>query len=723
MSVNSKVSNIVWRLIDRYHIVWLLLLIFLLATFCRAQSSQAPANMPPPAILPGASASNLVSPDFTRMLIIDTMNPALHSAAGIRSLVQTARLSGFDTIVVQVRSNGDAYYKSSLVPPGKDVDPSTNPDPLDTVIREAKSADRPMKVYALFTVLRVWKNSLGTPPQGHVGAQNAKWITMTVDNKNLAGNDELWLDCGIPAVQDHLASVVSELLKNYPLDGIVFDRLRAPGNAMEFGYAPEAVAKYNETSGGIGAPNPTDPKWIEWRRDQLTVLLSKLYDTAKQTRHECRVGVMAGTGGAAPVTPDAWRIQSEPYVRQLQDWVLWCERGLVDDCILSNLKPINALADYIGWTRFAVANRGRSRMVIAVASWLNRPQQVAAMMLAPIFEQNAGGVALYCSDALQDNGMNVLCRQIFNPTFVSSIAAEVTQNLSMLSSTGNPSFLDNIISIANFGDANKYFSINMSPSSTAQQLLGEALQDNPPTANDDVLDLSMNVPPPTQLPLPDVKTQLPGSSQPSDLDVSSLPKLPEINELGQIEMPTLPDSDPVASMLDINGSFAADVLPSDVPIGTRVSVPGVNSSMTNFYGIPMKDDEDVYTTPQFEAPKIKKPEDLGAYTETGVPAPDVLPMGRSRAIDASAGFKSYIDKPLQNISSRVPDPNIVRSAETIRLKSGRQFSGKVINRGRDVWTIKLLNGSEISVRTSQISTSDHSKTGSKTITPPPNVKN
>src|SRR4029079_6535826 len=60
------------------------------------------------------------------------------SAASIASLVDSASASGFNTLLVQVRGRGDAYFANSIAPraaalTGQPVDF----DPLDVVLRRA----------------------------------------------------------------------------------------------------------------------------------------------------------------------------------------------------------------------------------------------------------------------------------------------------------------------------------------------------------------------------------------------------------------------------------------------------------------------------------------------------------------------------------------------------------------------------------------------------------
>src|SRR5262245_23607693 len=87
--------------------------------------------------LPSVSAAP--ARDETRALWV--LRSSLTSAASIASLVKTAKEQGFNTLLVQVRGRGDAYYASALEPRAADLarQPSSF-DPLAALVDEARAA-------------------------------------------------------------------------------------------------------------------------------------------------------------------------------------------------------------------------------------------------------------------------------------------------------------------------------------------------------------------------------------------------------------------------------------------------------------------------------------------------------------------------------------------------------------------------------------------------------
>ena len=81
-----------------------------------------------------------VSPDAPEIRALWVTRSSLTSPASIASFVKAAADHGFNTLLVQVRGRGDAYYASALEP--RPADLAKQPaafDPLATVLADAKA--------------------------------------------------------------------------------------------------------------------------------------------------------------------------------------------------------------------------------------------------------------------------------------------------------------------------------------------------------------------------------------------------------------------------------------------------------------------------------------------------------------------------------------------------------------------------------------------------------
>lgn len=376
------------------------------------------ASLPPPAALPGSTvnalsgtgASNLSRPDFVKAIWVDAQGPALHSAETIKKLVADCREAGFDTIYAQVRANGDALYSTTLVPRQQNL--PGNLDPLKTLLEEAKAGSKPLKVHALLVTYRVW-SSIGEPGADHVAKQHPDWVTLAEDGSKSMENGETWLDPGNVAVQDHLALIATDLVKNYAVDGVQLDRIRYPeldlkkypNGRLGTGYNQAALDRFNQEKGKTGRPAPTDADWVNWRRDQVSETVRKIREAVRAIRPNAEISVGAVTFGPPPNGREEYISKSTPYTSVLEDWVGWGEKGLVDSNVIMNFKRAeDRTTDFEGWQDFALNNKGKAKVVIGVGGWLNDPRYTVAQMLLPIFQPKADGVALYgYNDTYKDN--------------------------------------------------------------------------------------------------------------------------------------------------------------------------------------------------------------------------------------------------------------------------------------------------------------------------------
>ena len=358
-------------------------LLVALATFTlplAAQQDQPPSladTLPPPLPLDAsgkpvaAPKSNLERADFARAIYVDAVGNTLKADVSIRKLVQDCRDVGFDTIVAQVRAYGDAYYQSDVVPRAADL--KADLDPLKVLIEEAHNGAPRIRVVAMVSALRVAMKGQELPP-GHVLLNNRDWLTKSVDGSEEVGDsqNEYWLDPGVVGVQDHIALVAAEIARKYAVDGIEMERVRMPDVSLKCGYNPQALERFKAEKGGSDKPDPKDPAWVEWRRNQVTELLRKTREAVKAARADVQFGASAITYGAPPLKPDEFLKKSTPGAYALCDWQGWAQQGIVDAISLMDYKAAETRAgEFEGWMNFALANKGKAKVTVVVGGWLN----------------------------------------------------------------------------------------------------------------------------------------------------------------------------------------------------------------------------------------------------------------------------------------------------------------------------------------------------------------
>jgi hypothetical protein len=193
--------------------------------------------------------------------------------------------------------------------------------------------------------------------------------------------------------------VYLDVARRYDVDGIHFDFVRYGGT--EWGYNPVSVARFNARTGRTGLPKPTDPLWMQWRRDQVTALVRKVYAMAAAVRPRLVVSAATITWGQGPATPEDWNAKSAAMTRVFQDWRAWMAEGILDlNCLMSYYRETRHAAWFRLWIDWAKDHQYGRWAVPSSGIWLNSIadslKQVAAIRAPSRAGNRPRGVLLYC---------------------------------------------------------------------------------------------------------------------------------------------------------------------------------------------------------------------------------------------------------------------------------------------------------------------------------------
>ena len=134
--------------------------------------------------------------------------------------------TGIDTIMFQVRAQGDALYKSNINPWSSVLTGTQGKypgyDPLEYVISEAKK--RGIKVHAWLNPYRVTTKGtdINKLSANHQARKNPNWV--------LSHDNRLYFNPELIEVKNHIVDTVAEIVSNYDIDGIHFDDYFYPAN-------------------------------------------------------------------------------------------------------------------------------------------------------------------------------------------------------------------------------------------------------------------------------------------------------------------------------------------------------------------------------------------------------------------------------------------------------------------------------------------------------------
>lgn len=255
--------------------------------------------------------------------------------------IADAKTAGLNSLVIEVRKVGDAAYQSDLEP----VDPQVAKDfdPLAYTIEKAHAEG--IKVCAWLVVYRVWAGKNPPSDPKHVLLQHPDWRSANYSGKNVAG-DGVFVDPGIPEYREFFSKVCEDIVKRYAVDAIHFDYIRYPGR--EWGYSPIALNRYYAETGAKGKPKMDDPKWLQWKRDQVTAMVKLVRDRVKAINPD--VAIQASTIPWGNCSSDFRKTSA--YSEVCQDWRLWMERGLIDEncpMVYASESDPKSAARFRGW--------------------------------------------------------------------------------------------------------------------------------------------------------------------------------------------------------------------------------------------------------------------------------------------------------------------------------------------------------------------------------------
>jgi uncharacterized lipoprotein YddW (UPF0748 family) len=367
-----------------------------------------------------------------RAFWVDNLNPGFFNHPQVDELVANVVRAGANTIFVEVRRHGDAWYNISPEPRAADprLAPAAEFDPLGYLIARAHSQG--VRVHAWMVVAvacrpadRLWGHPAHVCTAHGPGAQGAeRWTTAT--SKGTQVGD---LDFGHPAAIQYMEGVVTQMLQAYPdVDGVHWDYIRFSGR--DYGYNQVSLERFNRAYGRPlnSRPAPEDAAWSQWRRDRMSELVRRLYIRAKAVKPSVQVSAATISWGGAG--SDGNFAASAAYERLFQDWPAWLEEGTLDFAVPMHYFEegvSRSRAWYDGWLAFDRGRAGRRAIVPGVGAWFNTSEQnlgQAQRALAPDGQgRGLAGVAFF-SYANPFAGVNDESRRAFMDQLRATVFAQ-----------------------------------------------------------------------------------------------------------------------------------------------------------------------------------------------------------------------------------------------------------------------------------------------------------
>jgi uncharacterized lipoprotein YddW (UPF0748 family) len=363
----------------------------------------APSAVSAPAA--GVGQASDPAPEQWRSLWVDAFNEGVYTPAQAQELVDEAAAMNVNALIVQTARRYDCFCNRALYPR---TDASIAPapyDPLDEIIERAHAAG--IEVHAWVTVNTMWHVPDGPPSSpdhiynthGPDAEGRDRWIGRMADGREIV-NNRVYLDPGHPDAARYGAAAVSSIATEYDVDGINLDYIRYPdlsstSRYSEWGYNDVAVSRFQAATGRTDVPAPDDEEWSQWRRDQVTGLVRRIYLSLWEIDPSLRLSVDAITYGNGPDAVGGWT-RTRAYAEVLQDWAGWLDEGIVDTAVTMNYKrdgePAQAVM-FDQWSEFLADHQAGRQAVNGPALYLNSLEQSVAQAERSVTPSEAGNTA------------------------------------------------------------------------------------------------------------------------------------------------------------------------------------------------------------------------------------------------------------------------------------------------------------------------------------------
>ncbi|MDF1826579.1 MAG: family 10 glycosylhydrolase [Verrucomicrobiales bacterium] len=251
-----------------------------------------------------------------------TLSPAQQRAELI-GLLDLAAATGLNAVVLQVRTECDAFYKSSIEPwswflTGKmGSAPSDGYDPLEFAVQEAHR--RGIELHAWFNPFRA--SATERSPK------SSKHISKTHSSLMLSVGSQKWANPSSDYVRNRAIAVMVDVTKRYDVDAVHIDDYFYPYPKTVSGktydqFDDSAAFRAYQAKGG-----KLDVRY--WRRSNIDSFVQSMYSSVKSTKPWVQVGV-SPFGIWRPGYPSTVKAGLDAYDHIFADSRKWLQNGWLD---------------------------------------------------------------------------------------------------------------------------------------------------------------------------------------------------------------------------------------------------------------------------------------------------------------------------------------------------------------------------------------------------------
>jgi uncharacterized lipoprotein YddW (UPF0748 family) len=363
---------------------------------------------------PGTPSPRIAIPPEVRALWV--VRTTLNHPDSIRLMVARAHDNGFNTLIVQVRGRGDAFYNARWEPRAESIVKAAKFDPLALTIKEAHR--RGIAVHAwLNTELLANMDNLPADSRHiynlrpdliavpyklarelySVDPRDPQFRAKIVEYSKGARDqvEGLYMSPAAPETKEHIYSIWMDVLEHYDVDGINFDYVRYP--APDYDYSRVSLDRFRlwllpqltDDERARFAALESDPlvyadsfpsRYSDFRRAQITDLVERIYYGVKKRNPN------------VVVSADVFANAKDAYENRFQDWPSWLRRGFLDVAALMAYSTDTQI--FREQIRVAVEAGGRDHIWAGIGAY-RQPADSTVEKIRAARELGARGIVLF----------------------------------------------------------------------------------------------------------------------------------------------------------------------------------------------------------------------------------------------------------------------------------------------------------------------------------------
>lgn len=373
---------------------------------------------------------NMAAAPVNEVRALWVVRDTMVSPGAVKEMVKDAHAAGFNTLIVQVRGRGDAYYNARWEPRATLLKNQADDfDPLALAIQEAHAAG--MKVHAWINTFLVADAATLPEAREHAMYKHPEWLAVPrgIANELYRGDPKapnysstlisyaqnnkeelegIFFSPAHPGVKEQIYNLWIDITERYDVDGLHFDYIRYPNR--QFDYSRTSLDRFRaELEKTISAEDrkhfaelaTVDPlahvnaypeRYSQFQRDQVTDLVERIYQGVKARKPDALVS-------AAVFAND-----KDAFDARCQDWKLWLKRGILD--VVCPMAYTEETPTFTRQIEVAVGARNKNQVWAGIGSW-KIPVVSTLEKISAAREKGAQGFILFSYNAaVQSSAVN-----------------------------------------------------------------------------------------------------------------------------------------------------------------------------------------------------------------------------------------------------------------------------------------------------------------------------